>query len=218
MTLKRLLILNPNSSNQVSHRIIEAIGSLGAGTKIRIEHAKLENAPIGIETAEHVRLVTPMIKDAIQQGDHDAFVLACFSDPGIRQTRAATGKRVFGIGECAYLEAMSVAEKFGIIAIGDASCERQLAYLDDLGFRQRLAATVPLNLSVGELEDESRTRQRLDHVATELLDHGARCLILGCAGMSHYLRYIQHKFAIPVVDPTVSATWFALKYLESATT
>ena len=46
-----------------------------------------------------------------------AFVIACYSDPGLHVCREGTQRPVFGIAECGVLTALARAERFGVIAI-----------------------------------------------------------------------------------------------------
>ncbi len=83
------------------------------------------------------------------EGDNHsaAFVIACFSDPGLHACREATDRPVFGIAECGVLTALVRAETFGVIAIASAldppalavTC-RQMGLMDRMA-GERLAST-----------------------------------------------------------------------------
>ena len=208
--MKSLLIINPNSSIVVTKRIIDSLIPLKIPGDINVECRRIAEGPSGIETQEHVEQVIPLLRNEVLNSSFDAYILACFSDPGIGKLREETGKRIFGIGECAYLQAMSVVQKFGIISILPASCERQIAYLKSLGFQHRLAATLPLHLGVSELEDEVATLNKMLEVSEKLIDMGAELLILGCAGMVGYKKKLRSHFNIPVIEPCGAATQFAI--------
>ena len=58
--------------------------------------------PYGIETQEHVESVTLPLRRLVEGNNEvDAFVIACYSDPGLHVCREATARPVFGINEAA---------------------------------------------------------------------------------------------------------------------
>jgi len=88
---------------------------------------------------------------------------------------------------------------------------RHLRYIRSLGIESRLAADLPIGLSVVELADASRTLVRLGEVGEILRDHhGADVLVLGCAGMAAYRSPLEERLGITVIDPTQVAVSAAL--------
>ena len=81
----------------------------------------------------------------------DAFVIACYSDPGLHVCREGTSRPVFGIAECGVLTALARAERFGVIAIKQRSIARHMRYLRQMGLMDRLAGERPIELSVAEI-------------------------------------------------------------------
>jgi Asp/Glu/hydantoin racemase len=78
----------------------------------------LREGPAGIETQEHVESVTLPLRRRIEAANGvDAFVIACYSDPGLHVAREGTSEPVFGIAECGVLTALTRADRFGVIAI-----------------------------------------------------------------------------------------------------
>ena len=86
----------------------------------------------------------------------DAFVIACYSDPGLHVCREGTTRPVFGIAECGVLTALARAERFGVIAILQRSIARHMRYLRQMGLMDRLAGERPLELSVAEIARATR--------------------------------------------------------------
>ena len=90
-----------------------------------------------------------------------AFVIACFSDPGLHSAREATNRPVLGIMESGILTALTLGQRFGVIAILRQSIPRHLRYVGALGVSERLAGELPVGLRVVELSDEKRTYSRM---------------------------------------------------------
>ena len=129
---------------------------------------------------------------AERDADCSAFVIACYSDPGLFSAREVTSKPVLGIMECGVLTALTLGHHFGVIAILAGSIPRHLRALGAMGVQSRLAAELPVGLQVTELADAARTRQRLIDVGRRLVDeHGAHVLVMGCAGMAQYRQPLQ---------------------------
>jgi Asp/Glu/hydantoin racemase len=205
---EHVVVINPNSTQAVTDGIRDAVVLVPGTERLNIDYLTLAEGPPGIETDAHVdAVVTPLLQQVkSREADADAFVIACFSDPGIERLRAATGKDVHGIGECAYHEASASDCMFGVISIVAESVPRHRRHLARLGLTRQLAGDRPLALSVVELADAGRTRDRLSTVARALVDEdGAQALVLGCAGMAAYRESLENEIGCPVIDPCQAA-------------
>jgi Asp/Glu/hydantoin racemase len=178
-----------------------------------IECVTLKEGPPGIETQQHVdSVVSPLLRLIKEKKeDFSAFVIACYSDPGLHTLREATKKPVLGISECGILTALTLGQKFGVIAILKTSIPRHLRYMGALGVMDRLAAELAVGLPVVELSDEKKTYGRMVEVGKRLRDeHGADVIVMGCAGMARYRKPLQDAVGIPVVEPTQAAVSMAI--------
>ncbi len=210
---QRILVINPNSTEAVTRGIDEACAPLRMAGGPAIECVTLTEGPPGIETQQHVDgVVAPLIELVrSREKDYDAFVIACYSDPGLHSLREVTKKPVLGISECGILTALTLGQKFGVIAILKQSIARHLRYVGALGVAERLAGELPVGLPVTELADEKKTFGRMVDVGKALRDaHGADVVVMGCAGMARYRKPLQGEIGIPVVEPTQAAVAMAL--------
>jgi allantoin racemase len=206
-----ILVINPNSTEAVTRGIDEACAPLRLPGGPQIECVTLKEGPPGIETQQHVDgVVSPLLKK-IKDSDASAFVIACYSDPGLHTLREATKKPVLGISECGILTALTLGQKFGVIAILRQSIPRHLRYMGALGVMDRLAGELPIGLSVTELSNQDKTFGRMVEVGKRLRDeHGADVIVMGCAGMARYRKPLQDAVGVPVVEPTQAAVSMAL--------
>jgi Asp/Glu/hydantoin racemase len=209
---ERIVIVNPNSTAAVTAAIECALLPWRMAGGPAIECVTLAEGPPGIETQAHVEQVVPPICRLVRaREDAAAFVIACFSDPGLHAAREATARPVLGIAECGLLTALTQGERFGIVAILKTSLPRHLRYVRQLGLEARFAGEEPLGLGVVELADDTRTFQRMIEVGGRLRDaHGADVLVLGCAGMAQYRGALADALGLPVVDPTQAAVTMAI--------
>lgn len=208
-----IYIINPNSSQHVTDGINRAVEPMRAASPVPIIARTLAEGPPGIETQAHIdAVIDPMLKHAaaLEEGA-SAFVIACYSDPGLAALRVQSGRPVIGIAEASILTAMTLGSRFGIISILSQSVPRHLAYIEAMGVTARLAGDAPLEMGVLELADETRSFARLTEVGMGLRDQdGADVLILGCAGMTAYRGRLQAVLGIPVVEPCQAATAMAI--------
>ncbi|WP_227285693.1 MULTISPECIES: aspartate/glutamate racemase family protein [Paracoccaceae] len=214
-------IINPNSSRAVTDGIDAAIDPMRAASPVPILCSHLQGTPAGIETQAHVDgVVAPLLARAAElEEEASAFVIACFSDPGLAALREQSAKPVLGIAESAVLTAMTLGQRFGILSILPTSVPRHMRFLGAMGVMDRLAGDLPLDLGVADLRDEARTFARQKEVGARLRDsHGADVLILGCAGMTAYRNRLSDALGLPVVEPCQAAAAMAIGRVALAKT
>lgn len=208
---RRIVIINPNSTEAVTQGISAAVDPLRNADGPKIDCVTLEEGPPGIETAEHIRDVVPPLLARLRREDAEASVVACFSDPGLKAAREQSARPVFGIGESAFNRALEVGQRFGIVAILEASTIRHRRYVAELGLAGSFAESRPLDLGVLELQDRERTFGRMLEVGRKLRDaDGADVLVLGCAGMTGYPAELSAALDLPVIEPCQAAAAEAL--------
>ena len=211
--MDRILVINPNSTEAVTRGIDDACAPLRLSGGPAIDCVTLKEGPPGIESQQHVDGVVGPLLRLVGEREKDcaAFVLACYSDPGLHSVREATRKPVLGIMECGLFTAMTLGQRIGVIAILQKSIPRHLRAMGAMGIMDRLAAELPVGLGVVELSDEKKTFGRMAEVGRTLRDvHGANVVVMGCAGMARYRKPLQDEIGIPVVEPTQAAVTMAI--------
>ena len=184
-----IFVINPNSSETVTAGIDAAVEPLRSSDGPQIACVTLAEGPPGIQSQRDVdSVIGPLLKTAAKfENAASAFVVACFSDPGMHSLREQSRLPVLGIAECGVLTALTLGQRFGVIAILPNSVPRHLRYFGAMGVTDRLAADLPVGLGVAELADAGQTLDRMTDVGETLRDvHGADVLVMGCAGMASY--------------------------------
>ena len=209
---KEIIVINPNSNENVTSSMDTALEPLRLANGPIIKSVTNLDGPPGIESQQDADSAALQVINIIKRNNSaDAFVIACFSDPGIYAAREVTNKPVFGIAESGILTALSLGSSFGILAILDTSVPRHVRYIRSLGLEKRFAGDLAIGLGVAELSDEKKTFHRLLEVGRKLRDnHESSVLILGCAGMARYRHDLQESLGIPVVDPSQAAVSMAV--------
>jgi Asp/Glu/hydantoin racemase len=215
---RRILVVNPNSNEVVTKGLADALEPIAFEDGPEIDCVTLKEGPYGIETQEHVESVTlPLRRLVAGSNEVDAFVIACYSDPGLHACREATSRPVFGINEAGVLTALARAERFGVIAIGQRSIRRHVRYLRQMGLDARFAGERPLNMSVAETASGGKTLDRMIEVGAELRDEdGADVVVMGCAGMARHRQPLEAALGVPVIDPTQAAVAMAVGAVQFA--
>ena len=208
-----IVVVNPNSTAACTQAIDAAMAPLRMAGGPVIECVTMTDGPPGVESQHDSDSVILPLCDYIHGRDNDAgaFVIACFSDPGLHAARETTARPVLGIAECAYLSAMTQGERFGVISILEPSVKRHGRYVRQLGLAQRSAGDRAIGLGVVELSNEDKVFDRMIETGRALRDvDGADLLILGCAGMARYRERVSDALSMPVVEPSQSAVAMAL--------
>ena len=212
---QHILVINPNSDESVTEGMIRELKGFHFSEGPRIECVSLSDGPFGIESQADIEAVTlPLRKMVSESRNVDAFVIACYSDPGLHVCREASEKPVFGIQECGVLTAMSLGDRFGVIALQESSIRRHLRYLRQMGVMERLAGERAASLSVRESVSGKGTFEKLLKAAKQLRDSDqADTIILGCAGMATHRAKLELVIGIPVIAPVQAAVSMAMHSL-----
>jgi allantoin racemase len=212
-----LYVINPNSSEAVTAGIDAAMAPLRRPDGPRIECVTLADGPPGVQSQQDVDRAALSVQRFAQEHLDDAvgFVTACFSDPGLHMLREMKGPLSFGISECAALTAMTLGQRFGVIAILQGSIGRHWRTWGAMGLAQRVAGEVAIGRTVTELSDQAATLAGMIDAGRRLRDeHGANVLVMGCAGMAPFRAPVQDATGLPVVEPTQAAVSMALGRIQ----
>lgn len=210
----RILVINPNSSEAVTAAIDAACAPLRLAHGPEITVDRLAEGPIGIASQQDADSVILPLAAWVKRDTADAFVLACFSDPGIHSVREAAGGRpVMGIAEWGLLRALTLGERFGIIALSPASIRRQQRYVRQMGLDGRYVGSIAVDAMAADTASPAM-RDRLIAAAQRLVEERqADVVVLGCAGMASHRRAIEDAVGRPVVEPTQQGVAAAISAL-----
>jgi Asp/Glu/hydantoin racemase len=212
MSRPRIRVINPNSNQIVTDGLAEALKPLSFVEGPEIVCTTLAEGPFGIESQLHTEQVKVPLRRLVESDNASAaFVIACYSDPGLHVCREGTARPVFGIAESGVLTALSRGDRFGVLAIAQRSIRRHIRYLREMGLMDRLAGERPLDMTVAETASGEGTLARMIAVGRELKEKdGADVIIMGCAGMARHRRPLEEALGVPVIDPTQAAVTMAL--------
>jgi len=214
--MARILVINPNCSTECSAGIAAAIAPFRFPGGPLLEVATVAEGPPAVYSWRDWHAVVNPVCRLIEREPADVYVIACASDPGIEAARATTEKPVLGVFRAAVATAAARGERFGVIAIVDASIARHRTALRAMGLEQRLVGEVALNVSMEALLRPDAVRARLIAAAQNLAALGAESVILGCTGMAHHRAAIEAAVGLPVIEPCQAAAALAVGMVVSA--
>lgn len=207
--MKRILVINPNSSATVTTGMQSALSHYQG---VVFDCVDISQSPATIMTEEDVARAGIRVAELIDADTGaDAYIIGCFSDPGIDMARTLTTKPVIGIQEAGILTALARADRFGIIALGPKSIARHMRKMRTMGVMGRLAGE--LDLGGVSAEDAGRSDQVYAHtvkVGEILRQMGAGAIVPGCAGFAPRRAQLERDLGIVVIDPVQAAAAIAI--------
>jgi allantoin racemase len=199
-----IYVINGNSSASVSFGIEKASQEAALpGTQIHMITPRMGPATVEGYLDGQLAAVAVCEEIATYREDADAFVIACFSDPGLYAARDLTQKPVVGIAEAAMVTAIQLGHRFGLLT----PLRRLKPVLEDLvyrtGVRERLAGVRMIEMSVAEAAEVSDDRLSAFYQAglRAIHEDGAEVLILAGAVLAGMEKALTKRLAVPVLDP-----------------
>ena len=151
----------------------------------------------------------PRVVDVVQArgADHDAIMINCFADPGLRAAREIARIPVTGAAEASLCLALQLGHRFGVIAPSSFAAKDACLIAQAYGLSSRLAGALGVDIPIVDLEkDPAATTAALVAAGQTCVErHGADVIVLGCTGMAPLAAGVQEALDVPVVEPMLVA-------------
>ena len=209
----QIRVINPNTTARMTALIGDAARTVAApGTDIVAVNPSF-GAP-SIECHLDEVWAAAGVAEQVRIGDTegaDAFVIACFGDPGLHAARELGRGPVIGIAEAAFHAASLVATGFSVVTTLTRTCVIAEHLVLQYGFERRCRGIHGTDIAVLDLEDAaSEAYARILAVARQALaDDRSGAIVLGCAGMADLCHRLQTALGVPVIDGVAAAVTFA---------
>ncbi|BCH23310.1 Asp/Glu/hydantoin racemase [Mesorhizobium sp. L-8-10] len=202
-------LINPNSTASMTAQALEsALRVAQPGTLVTAVNPA--GTPVSIEgSADEAMAVSGMLAE-IRKGEGegvDAYVIACFDDPGLHAAREVAKGPVIGICQAAVQVAMTISRRFCVVT----TLPRSVPIIEDIvqayGAGHHCRAVRAIDLPVLGLEEDPETAERLliDTIELSKTADRAEAIILGCAGMSSLCERLATSTGVPVIDGVTAA-------------
>ena len=205
----KLAIINPNSTKSMTEKCL-LVAEKFKNSDTEIWASNPENSPKSIEghydEVQSLMGIMEELKKAEKWGA-DAYVIACFDDPGLEAARELVAGPVIGICEAAMHMTSIVSSSFSVVT----TLNRSVPIIEDLvhkyGMNRFCRKVRAANIPVLALEDSSC--DAMEKIEEEILksveEDNCEAIILGCAGMADLTMKLSKKCKIPVVDGVLCA-------------
>lgn len=203
----RLLVVNPNTSREMTDTIRLAAEAAGQAIGVEVETICPERGTESIEGRFDEIVSAYWTLDCVMQvvERFDGVVVACYGPhPAIEGIREATSAPTMGIMEASVLYALPLGSRFSIVT----TSPRWQPLLEEgitlLGVEPRCASVRSSGLAVLDLErlPHQQVCDRLAEEARAAVEQdGAEVILLGCAGMAGLQEAVASAAGVPVVDP-----------------
>ena len=199
-----ITLINGNTSPIVSKGIQEAAEQAAfSGTEIQMVTPASGPATIEGYLDAELSAVAVCEEVARHQGSADAFIIACFSDPGLFPAREMVVQPVIGIAEAAMVTAVQLGHRFSLLSplAHMRPILRRLAFTH--GFYNRLASIQTVDMSVAQaaVSGDERMQAFLQAGRRAVEEDGAEVLILAGAVLANMEVLISKELNVPVLDP-----------------
>lgn len=204
-------LINPNTTESMSELIGDAAREV-ASADTRIVAVTSRSGAASIEGHyDEAMSIVGLVDEIMSEPEADAYVIACFGDPGLLAARELTAAPVLGIAEAAMHAATFIATGFSVVTTLERTrviAEQLVRNYGMAHFCRRVRAT---DLPVLELERaESNARAIiLAECERALVEDKSEAIVLGCAGMADLARYLEQRLQVPVIDGVAAAVKFA---------
>jgi allantoin racemase len=209
----KIRVINPNTSAPMTAQIGAAARAVAApGTLIEAVQPSF-GAP-SIEGHHDDVWAAAGVAEQVRAGEAagaDAFVIACFGDPGLQAARELARGPVVGIAEAAFHMAALVATGFSVVTTLTRTCVIAEHLVLQYGFDRRCRGIHGTDIAVLELDDpKSQAFERILACAQQaLVQDRSGAIVLGCAGMANLCRALQQCLGVPVIDGVGAAVKLA---------
>ncbi len=206
----RILILNPNTSEEFTQAIYkagEAVKSLGT----EIVCLNPSSGPRSIESVyDELLSCGPCLEILIDcRAEFDGFIIACYGNhPVIHAAREILSQPVVGIMEASLYLACAVGRTFSVISSGDRAVTMFLDAVKAFGLEGRCASVRSTGTPVLALEGPEKLNVEeliLIEARKAVEEDGAEVISLGCAGMAGLDERLKRELGVPVIDGVPSA-------------
>ncbi len=208
-------IINPNTTRAMTETIGTAAKNVAApGT--RITATQPASGPVSIESHFDEAISAVGVAEEVLAGERsedpvDAYVIACFGDPGLLAARELTRAPVIGIAEAAFHVATMISTRFSVVTTLGRTGIIAEHLLESYGFshhcRRVRAAEIPVldlednaEIAVQRLVEECRKAKEEDNIGA---------IVLGCGGMADLTDYLTEAVGLPIIEGVTAAVKLA---------
>lgn len=207
----RIAVINPNTTQSMTDVIAAAAREVASpGTQIAAITAL--SGPVSIEGHYDEAVAAVGLLETIRaEGDvYDAYVIACFGDPGLAAVRELVRGPVLGIAEAAMHAASMLATGFSVVTTLARTRTIAEHLVQRYGMERACRKVRATDIAVLELDNPASNARTVivAECRRAIDDDGSSAIVLGCAGMADLARDLASELGVPVIDGVAVAVRF----------
>jgi allantoin racemase len=204
-----IVVINPNTTLTMTATIGECARAV-AGPGVTVDAVSPAAGPISIESHYDDAMSVPGVLTEIAAGELagvDAYVIACFGDPGLLAAREIAGGPVVGVAEAAMRTAAYLGRGFSVVTTLERTVGHTWDLAESYGLGRHCLGVHATGIPVVELETDPEAYAAILAASRAALDaDGSDVIVLGCAGMADLCARLQAELGVPVLDGVAAAT------------
>lgn len=209
----KLRVINPNTTQAMTDTIGQAARRV-AGPGTLIVASQPASGPVSIESHFDEAVAAIGVAEEVLAGERegtDAYVIACFGDPGLWSARELTRAPVIGIAEAAFHMAALIATRFSVVTTLGRTCVIAEHLLAQYGFEHQCRRVRAAEIPVLDLEHDpdASLRKIIEESLRAKEEDGVGVIVLGCGGMADLTEEISRAVGLPVVEGVTAAVKLA---------
>lgn len=204
----RILVLNPNTSEGITDRLMHAAFAAAApGTELVPLTASRGVPYIATRAEAQIGGAIALEMLAEHHSQFDAAIIAAFGDPGLMGARELFDLPVVGMAEAAMLSACMLGRRFAIVTFARALGPWYEECVDMHGLRGRLAGIRMLDGSFASVSDvqEEKEAVLVELANRAVVEDEADVVILAGAPLAGLAARVRDRIPVPVVDQMAAA-------------
>lgn len=217
----KILIANPNSSKQVTDKIMETVSvvPLHEGTTL-IPLTNPKGTPAIDSTFADYQSAWSFHREilkVVEEEKIDAVVVCGFGNLGVNGLKEALDIPVLSMSETAMVMAFPLAHKFSVLTTLDSFVPAMEDMIKMQGLDAKCASVHAVDLTVQQcVEEREYTFNKLSESINSIMKNdGAELIVLGSGGLSGYNLDLEKELGIIVLDPAQVAVKVAEMMVET---
>lgn len=208
----RVLAINPNTNPIVTQRVHEVLQAQ-APPGVVIEAMSPLHGPYAVESSQDKACATRHVLELIRSRatvGNIGYILACFDDIAVAETRALTGAPVISLAEAGIRSADATGGPFTVITTFDGAVATIESLCERYGVRERCRVVAT---DIGVSDTAARTPEaeaRLARLCDEARAEGARAIVLGSGAFAGRSAELTTRHGLAVMDGFAEALAFVL--------
>lgn len=207
----RIRVINPNTTASMTETIAAAARAV-VSPDTEIVATTATSGAVSLEGHyDEAMSVVGLVEAINADPDADAYVIACFGDPGLLAAREIARGPVLGIAEAAMHAASFVATGFSVVTTLERTRVIAEHLVRNYGMEHHCRRVRATDIPVLELENPASNCRALilGECERAIEEDKSGAIVLGCAGMADLARYLEDRLQVPVIDGVAAAVKFA---------